>query len=272
MSTPDPGDSQSDLDHGSGSYYRQIGPSHYQPTLHTQGAWSDHEQHMGPVSGLIAHAIDQHEPRDGMQLARLTFDILGVIPALPSEVAVRTARPGRTIEQVEATMLVAGRPVVRASAWRLSRQDSSPVAGGLPAALPRPETMKPFAANGLWPGGYIGSLEVRGAEDNEPGHGQVWLRSTKTLVENVAVSPTASFVGLVDTANGIAVRASPRKWMFPNIDLSIHLHRQPISGWVGFETRVVFGTDGVGLTSSTLHDHRGPVGRAEQILTVRPLS
>jgi hypothetical protein len=31
------------------------------------------------------------------------------------------------------------------------------------------------------------------------------------------------------------------------------------------------GPTGLGLTSTTLHDERGPVGRAEQILTVRRL-
>jgi len=40
---------------------------------------------------------------------------------------------------------------------------------------------------------------------------------------------------------------------------------------VGLDTTVVFGTGGVGLTSSTLHDVEGALGRCEQILTVRRL-
>ena len=83
--------------------------------------------------------------------------------------------------------------------------------------------------------------------------------------------PWRGFVGLVDTANGIAVRQPPGEWMFPNLDLTVHLHRQPVGGPVGLDTTVVFGPDGVGLTSSVLHDAHGAVGRAEQILTVRPL-
>jgi hypothetical protein len=38
---------------------------------------------------------------------------------------------------------------------------------------------------------------------------------------------------------------------------------------VGFDTQVTFGREGVGLTSTTLHDESGAVGRAEQILTLR---
>lgn len=226
---------------------------------------------MAPVSGLMVHAMQDHDPRPDLQLSRVTFDILGVIPAEPSEVRVRVVRPGRTIEQLEAVYLVGDRPVVRASAWRLSRQDTGAVAGGEPPPLPSPGQMEPFEAQQVWPGGYIASLETRVGAGHRPGRGQVWVRTRTRLIEGVEVSPTAAFVGLVDTANGLAVRVSPREWMFPNVDLSIHLYRQPVAGWVGFDTRVIFGAEGAGLTTSTLHDEQGPVGQAEQILTVRRL-
>ncbi|CAM5645040.1 hypothetical protein STENM36S_06164 [Streptomyces tendae] len=83
-------------------------------------------------------------------------------------------------------------------------------------------------------------------------------------------SPLASYVALVDTANGIAVRQSPREWMFPNVDLTLHLHRAPRGRWTGLDTTVVFGPTGQGVTSTVLHDLDGPVGHAQQLLTVRP--
>jgi hypothetical protein len=43
---------------------------------------------------------------------------------------VETARPGRTIELVEATVLMADRPAVWARGWRLAALDTSAVAGG----------------------------------------------------------------------------------------------------------------------------------------------
>nr|WP_234439415.1 acyl-CoA thioesterase domain-containing protein [Streptomyces wedmorensis] len=82
--------------------------------------------------------------------------------------------------------------------------------------------------------------------------------------------PLASYIALVDTANGIAVQQDPTVWMFPNLDLTIHLHRQQEGPWTGLDTTVAFGPTGQGLTSSVLHDVHGPVGQAEQILTVRP--
>jgi len=257
------------LDEESGSYYRRIDDDTYMPTLHAQGAWQAHEQHMAPVAGLIAHCMETFNGREDMQLSRITFDILGMIPAAPSTVECRTIRPGRTIELDEGVLSVDGKPVVRARGWRLSRQDTTDVAGGFPEALPPPDALEPWRGSTLWGGGYIRSLEFRRDPGSVPGAGRLWLRPTKTLIEDSDVSDMAAFVGLVDTANGVATRAHPDEWMFPNLDLTIHLWRAPLAGWAGFDTTVTFGESGVGLTSSTLHDIRGPLGRAEQILTVR---
>ena len=146
------------------------------------------------------------------------------------------------------------------------------MAGGLPEPLPPRDSFTPWDGRSVWSGGYIASLDQHGHPDNAPGRGRGWIRSTVSLVEGVDVSPTAAYLGLVDTANGIVVREDPRTWMFPNVDLTVHLFRAPEAGWVGFDTTVTFGSDGLGLTSSTLYDVHGPVGRSEQALTVRPLT
>ncbi|GAB2751700.1 thioesterase family protein [Terrabacter koreensis] len=260
-----------ELDRDTAAFYRRLGPGLYAPTVHVQGAWRDDEQHMAPVSGILAHEIDLHEPREGMQLARISFDILGMIPSRPSRVEVRTSRPGRTIELVEATMLVDDRAVVRAHAWRLAAHDSEPVAGVELETIPSPDELDPWSGSDTWDGGYIEGLEFRVAPDRRPGRTIAWIRALNPLVDGETCSPTADLVRLADTANGIAVRVSPREWMFPNVDLAVHLFREPVRGWVGFDTRVTMGPTGLGLTSTTLHDEQGPVGRAEQILTVRRL-
>jgi hypothetical protein len=67
------------------------------------------------------------------------------------------------------------------------------------------------------------------------------------------------------------VRRDPRSVAFPNVDLTAHLFREPRGGWLGFDTTVSFGADGLGLTSSVVHDEVGPVGTSAQLLTVRPV-
>ena len=254
------------------AFYRRLGDDLFAPTVHVQGAWRDDEQHMAPVGGLLTHVIDRHEPREEMQLARVSFDILGVIPARPSRVSVRTTRPGRSIELVEATLSVDGRAAVRANAWRLAAHDSSPAAGVEFEPMPGPQDFPAWHATEVWEGGYIRGVEFRADPERRPGRTRTWIRSPHALVEGEDYSPTADLIRLVDTANGIAVRVSPQEWMFPNVDLTIHLFREPVRGWVGFDTKVTMGTTGMGLTSTTLHDELGPVGRAEQILTVRPVA
>jgi Thioesterase-like superfamily len=255
-----------DSDH----YYLALGDGVYQPTVHAQGAWSEHEQHMAPVSGLLTHALERHEPRDELQLARITFDILGMIPAQRSTVRTRTLRPGRTVELVEATLAVAGRDVVRATAWRLSRQDTAAVAGVEETPLPPPEDSEPWDGMDIWAGGYIASVDFRVVAGRREGRGRAWLRTPYRLVDGEESTELARFVGLVDTANGIGARQSPEAWMFPNTDLTIHLHRAPRLPWVGMDGRVSWGPTGLGVTATVLHDADGPVGHAQQILTVRP--
>lgn len=255
------------------AYYEPLGGGVYRPTEHVQGAWRPDEQHMAPVGGLLVHAIDLHEPREGMQLGRVAFDILGVIPLQDSEIRVETLRPGRTIELVAATLSVAGRAAVRATAWRLQRADTAAVQGGTvddAAPMPPPTTLAETSGLSTWGGGFIASIAGRRSPDSVPGRARAWFRSDVALLPE-AVSPTASFLRLVDTANGANARVDPGTWMFPNVDLTVHLFREPVGDWVGLDGHQVYGGTGVGLTSTTLHDVQGPVGRAEQCLTVRPL-
>jgi len=97
------------------------------------------------------------------------------------------------------------------------------------------------------------------------------LRTPHPLLAHEPVSNTARLVGLIDSSNGVASRVAPGpgSWAFPNVDLQLHLYREPSGEWLGLQNSVTFGNDGVGLTSTVLHDHTGPFGRAEQILTLR---
>jgi hypothetical protein len=71
-------------------------------TERTAGAWAEHEQHIAPMAGLIAHQIEQACAGDGLVLGRFGMDILGTIEIADFEVAVEVVRPGRTISLVEA--------------------------------------------------------------------------------------------------------------------------------------------------------------------------
>jgi hypothetical protein len=256
-----------------GSYYERIDDRRFKPTAHAGGAWDPDEQHFSPLGGLVVHAVDGYlagRPDTGLVPARISYDILGRLALDECEIRVETLRPGRTIELLEAVVLIAGRPVVRARFWLLAALDTSAVAGGPDERLPAPETLDPWPLSDVWPGGYIASLDVRPVAPPRPGRTTAWVSTPLALVAGEPSGPLASYVALVDTANGIAVRQPPGAWMFPNVDLTVHLHRPPRGRWTGLDTTVTFGPTGQGLTSTVLHDVDGPVGHAQQILTVRP--
>ncbi|MFI8432761.1 thioesterase family protein [Streptomyces sp. NPDC079020] len=256
------------------SYYERTGAHSYKPTAHAGGAWRTDEQHFSPLAGLVVHAVEQHLATrpEQLVLARISYDILGRIALDECEISVEALRPGRTIELLEATVSIGGRMVVRARAWLLASLDTSAVADSPHERLPAPEDLAPWVMSDQWDGGYVSSIDVRRMPPSRTGRTAAWVSSPLGLVAGEESSALASYVALVDTANGIAVQQDPSSWMFPNLDLTIHLHRQPAGPWTGLDTTVTFGPSGQGLTSSVLHDLDGPVGHAEQILTVRSLA
>lgn len=257
-------------------YFVALGEGRYAPTEHASGAWQPGEMHFSPLGGLLAHAIERFraeragEGAAPLRLARMTFDILGFLALDETTVRVETRRPGRTIELTEATASIAGRDVAVARAWHSVVVDTSAVAGGDVEPLPAPETMRESSFAGSWGGGYVRSVTYRESGDGVPGRNRAWQRTDHPLVTGESVAPLAAWIGLLDGANGIAVREEPTAWMFPNLDLTLHLVREPVGGWVGYDTTVSFGPSGQGVTHTVLHDEHGHVGYQSQTLTVRP--
>ncbi|GAA4386708.1 thioesterase family protein [Tsukamurella soli] len=254
------------------AYFVRTGRDTFRATEHVGGAWNTDEQHIAPALGLLAHAVETDRDArrdDGLVLARLSYDILGTLPVDEVATTVTVLRPGRTIELVEATLAHGGRDTVRLRAWLMQPRDTAAVAGTALAPIPGPAGVPEWDGSTLWPGGFIASAHIRRQQD-EPGRAVFWVRTDLPLIADEAVSGTATAAGLFDIANGMTVRADPRAVAFPNVDLTAHLFTPPRAGWLGFDTRVSFGPDGLGLTQSVLHDEAGPIGSLAQTLTVRP--
>jgi hypothetical protein len=255
------------------AYFDRIDDHRFTATREVSGAWNTAEQHIAPALGLLVHEVERD--RDGrgraeLAVSRLSFDILGTVPVAEVEVSVDVLRPGRTVELVEARLCHGGRDVVRLRAWLLRPGETEVVAGTRVTPMPAVSALEPWDPTSVWPGGFIGSVDVR-REQEEPGRARFWVRSRTTLVDGEPVSELARVAGLLDIANGMTVREPPAEVAFPNVDLTAHFFEQPRGEWVGFDTTVSFGTAGLGLTSSVIHDQHGPVGTLAQSLTVRPL-
>lgn len=271
---PSPDQLPTDLGEGQ-AYYQLISRdgdrATYRSTLHAQGAWNVGEQHMAPATGVLSHEMLRFQAREGVRLVRLSLDIIGFIPGGEFTVTTRMVRPGRTIELVESVLEAHGRTSIIARGWRLQTSDTSAIEAIQEPRIPGHEDTPRWEMGGLWGGGYITSLDGRRATDSVPGHARAWLSNSLDMVAGEDTADVVKLLGMVDTANGISQALHPSEWLFPNVDLQIHLFREPRGRWLGYETMQSVGADGVGLTSSVLHDEQGPFGRAEQILTIRPM-
>lgn len=245
----------------------------YHATFSTTGPWFADAQHVGPPSALLVRALEGCDARPDTQLARITVEVLGPVPA--GEITVRTEieRPGRAIALLAAETTAGGRPVLRARAWRLAAGDTAAVAIGEAPALPGPDTaqLRPERPPG-WLPGFVDAVEWRWVSGwlGEPGPGVVWTRPRVPLVAGAQWTPLQRLMLAADSANGAAAPLDVRHWLFVNTELTVHLHHSPAGEWCAVEARTTVGPHGIGTVSGVLHDGAGAVGRSAQCLLVRP--
>jgi hypothetical protein len=251
------------------AFYSQDG-DRFVPSELTRGPWDPQAQHAGPPSALIGRALERCDPRDGMRLGRVTFEILRPVPLAPLEVSARVVRPGRSVELLEATLSGPQGELVRARAWRLVpgelRLEGD---GGAPQAGPQAGEESEFFPTGE-PVGYHTAMEYRFISGGftEPGPATVWMRMRVPLVEGEQPTPVQRVLVAADSGNGVSAALDWRRYIFINTDLSVHLMREPRGEWVCLDA--VTHVDGLGLADTALWDEGGRIGRAVQTLLVRP--
>jgi hypothetical protein len=75
---------------------------------------------------------------------------------------------------------------------------------------------------------------------------------------------------VADFGSGISAILDAAAWNFQNLDLSVHLHRQPAGEWICLESASLVGPEGAGTCRTIMHDAAGAVGVAAQSLLVTP--
>jgi acyl-CoA thioesterase len=95
-----------------------------------------------------------------------------------------------------------------------------------------------------------------------------WFRQRVPLVEGEDPSPLCRLIVAADSGNGISAVLPFRDHLFANIDLSVHLAREPAGEWICLDARTRVSSDGIGFTESSLWDEGGRIGVATQSLLV----
>ena len=239
------------------------------PSELTRGPWDPNAQHAGPPSALLTRALELCEPREGARMGRVTVEILAPVPIAPLTVSARVARPGRSVELLEASLDGPSGEVMRARAWRLATADITADWDGEepPPGRESGEALE-FFPTGESVGWHTG-MEIVFARGRflEPGPATVWMRPRVPLVEGEDVSALQRTMLAADGGNGVSAPLDWSRFIFINTDLTVHLLRPPEGEWVCLDS--VTHVDGLGFTDTALWDERGRIGRAAQTLLVR---
>ncbi|HEX6456086.1 MAG TPA: thioesterase family protein [Solirubrobacterales bacterium] len=246
----------------------------FRATELTRGPWDADAQHAGPPAALLGHAIEALPDAEQFQVGRLTFEILRSMPIAPVRVEARVARPGRRVQMVEAELHDAeGEALMRARGWRLRTAKLDLPGEALVASQPPPPPEDGTPAE-FFPTeqehGYHSAMEIRFAAGGflEPGPATAWLRMRQPLVAGEEPTPLQRLLVAADVGNGISASLDFRRFLFINVDLTVHLERMPEGEWIGVDAATLPRPNGVGTAESTLFDEEGRVGRALQTLLI----
>jgi hypothetical protein len=251
------------------AFFVGLGDGRFAATPHTRGPWNPAHQHAGPPAALLGRALERCEPRDGMLLARLTFEILRPVPVGEVAVAARVIRPGRSVQLLEGELTAGGETVMAVRAWRVKAADA-PSAGADGAPLARPaEATPPPPLDGF---GYGDAVELRFAAGSwfEPGPATVWTRLRVAVVEGEQPTGLERVLAVADSGNGVSGVLPLDRWLYINPELTVHVLREPRGEWICLDAATAIASGGAGLATSVLSDDDGTVARGAQSLLVMP--
>jgi hypothetical protein len=247
------------------------------PSPLTRGPWDPRAMHGGAPSALFTHVCEQHDPGTADFVARVSVELFRPVPLEPLTMRVRTIRPGRKVQWLEAALLDRDeREMTRATVLRLrttevdtrgsvelaTRPAPSRETGRAPERLPAPGDVGFWSAN---------DVEIVDGNWTEPGPGAAWFRLRCPVVAGEPVSAASRVAAAADFGSGVG---NPLRFTHAtgiNADVTVALHRHPVGEWVCLESGAWANPHGVGLAETRLHDEQGPIGRAVQTLLVEPV-
>jgi hypothetical protein len=254
------------------AFYVPLGGNRFRATEHGEGPWQSGASHGGPPAGLIAGAFARFENPYGLNIGRVSLELLGPIPLGTITLHIERVRPGKRIELLEAIYCHDDQPVIRARCWRIRQEDGASPERGAFTPYPDPTSISPtvvtFGARGH--AAYADAIEWRFIEGSfdRPGKGVVWARPRIPLIQGEEMLPIERSMLVLDSANGISSALPFDDWRFIPVDLTFATFRELEGEWVGLSAETEIGPSGVGLTQSVIFDHAHRCGRGLQTLFV----
>ncbi len=227
----------------------------------SRGPWSETSLHGRVVIGLLAREIERAYGGEDFMPARLTVDMYRLPDLSPVEVTTRAVRDGKRIKVIDAEFFSDGVSMARATCQLLRRTQNpagnvwSPPSWGAPGPDDVPAIGGEGSLGGMWAvrpiTGAFGSLGLR----------RLWMSEVRELIGGEPLTPFSRVALAADFASPFA-NAGDAGLAWINSDVTVYLHREPVTKWIGFEVVNHHATDGVAVGECWLHDEAGPIGTA----------
>ena len=239
-----------------------------------RGPWSPHACHAGPVTGVIAHAMEPLSPEQ--QLVRLSISFVRPVPVAGFRIETESVREGRAASTSTARLFTLdGKLCAKAKSLRLSTCETTvlPTASlagpAFDDAVPGPWILE-RAPHGQTHFGEHVDIRLPPGEDTKPGPTTLWMR-TIPIIEDEPQTPFQTLCPLADCGNGISRNIEMTDYSCVNPDLTLVAFRQPQSDWLASQAMSFWEPNGIGMSHAMLFDKKGAVGTALQTLLLRPI-
>jgi hypothetical protein len=247
----------------------------------TGGPWQAGSQSGGAVLALLGHVLEDVPTLVPMSLTRLTADFVRPVPVgKPLLVSPQVIREGKKLQVVDLTVTAGDADCVRARALRVRDADltaldgmPSSTTGDDPASrLPPADDLQrvdelPRVADFL----RYGAEMRRTAEPVGGLHG-VLLRLRVPVVAGEPVRATSRVALPMDFVNLIGLGLQTMRATAVNPDVSAHVLRPPLDGWVALIGDTRFGPEvGHGVSVATMSDASGVFGITSTSQIVQPV-
>lgn len=204
-----------------------------------------------------------------MTVSRATFDILGPMPVGQAlQVQIEQVRKGPRVELTQATLSSPDRTLLVGRIWRIRRSDNVAARTGAPQTPPPLPSQAEDGGISTFGYGQASDWRFVSGSFGEPGPATVWNRVTRPLIDEELCSPVERILMAVDAGSGVGSQLEWDEFLFPNVDLTLHVARAPHGDWICIDSAMTVGGEGAGFARTVAMDTHGVCATSMQSLFI----
>jgi acyl-coenzyme A thioesterase PaaI-like protein len=239
--------------------------NNFLPLSNARGPWLADTQSGACVAAILTTVLEATPTRVAMTPMNLHIEFLRPVATQPFYIEVRTLRDGQKLQILKASLMINQVEMAVATMTRLRYADSDlPHYTATRPAYPPADKVPRYHG----PGPYFSIIDCRPVHSSysDPGPGTSWMRLLGEIIAGESSSPLACAALFADAGSGLSNIVSRESWSYPNVSLSLHLHRPPRGEWLLLDSQTFSEGGQIAQVVSTLADEAGEFGRAQQAL------